>query len=238
MKYKEIHFDNIDSTNIYLKNHYQELDNFCIVSSDFQFLGRGRNDHKWLSNKGDNLLFSLLIKNKDIIKNGPIISLISAVSLNQLLEKKDFKDSKIKWPNDIFIGNKKVAGILLESKLPEYIIIGIGLNVNQKRFIGKYNNTPTSLYLEKRSKIDISLFKKELYELLINNLLKLSNRKEFYFNYFNNHNYLLSKRINYIMNNEEKSGQVIGIDKDFNLIIKNKKEIIHLNSGEVNIMID
>ena len=66
MKYQEIYFPTIDSTNLYIKKHYKELNNFTFVSTSFQTSGKGRNDHIWLSNKDENILFSLLIKDKEI----------------------------------------------------------------------------------------------------------------------------------------------------------------------------
>ena len=54
---KTIHFETIDSTNTYLKENYEKLDNFTFVSADFQSAGRGRNNRNWKSEKGENLLF-------------------------------------------------------------------------------------------------------------------------------------------------------------------------------------
>ena len=78
VKYK--HFESINSTSTYLKDNYQTLDNMFFVSSSFQSAGHGRKGRKWLSKSGEDLLFSVLIKDKEIIKDFAYISLFSAFS--------------------------------------------------------------------------------------------------------------------------------------------------------------
>lgn len=234
MKYQEIHFPVIDSTNLYVKKHYKELDNFTFVSSLYQTKGKGRNKHLWYSNPGDNLLCSILIKDKDIISKGGLISLITACTISNYLEKNKFSNVNIKWPNDIYINNKKVAGILLESQIPEYVVIGVGLNVNQKEFTGDYHISPTSLYLEKKDKYELNKIKEELLDLLIDNLIKGDIDKKI--EYFNLHNYLLNKKIKFIINNTKFEGIVLEINNDFSLKVEVSGEIINLDSGEVEIV--
>ena len=82
---KTIHFETIDSTNTYLKENYEKLDNFTFVSADFQSAGRGRNNRNWKSEKGENLLFSLLIKDKALIDKFSSLSVISAFSIIKAL---------------------------------------------------------------------------------------------------------------------------------------------------------
>ena len=236
MKYQEIYFPTIDSTNLYIKKHYKELNNFTFVSTSFQTSGKGRNDHIWLSNKDENILFSLLIKDKEIINKGSLLSLVTATSISEVLERNKFNNVYIKWPNDIYINSKKVSGILLESQLPKFIVIGIGLNVNQNEFDNEFKVEPTSLYLEKKKEININNLKKELYENLINNVLNCSDINK-YISYFNNHNYLLNKEISFIYENKNRVGKVIGVDNNFNLIVNSNNENIYLNSGEVNIIV-
>lgn len=235
MKYKEIHFQTIDSTNLYVKQHHQDLDDFSIVSSDYQSKGKGRNDRSWLSQSGDNLLFSLLIKKLDIVKNGGYLSLVAAISVAKTLEKRGFDRVFIKWPNDVYLNDKKVAGILLEGQIPEYLVIGIGLNVNQEQFLGDYRIPPTSLFLEKKEKIDIESLKKELFESFIDNVKNVNFQKEEYKKYFNAHNYLDNKIISFQDNGETKVGKVMGIDDTFALLVQEKEDIIHISSGEITI---
>lgn len=109
-----------------------------VVVADFQTRGRGQKGNGWHSQKGENLLFSLLIYPSGIAPNRQfIISRVISLALLRTLGK--YADGvKIKWPNDIYIGKRKIAGILIENSLLgrniSDSIIGVGLNVNQTVF--------------------------------------------------------------------------------------------------------
>ena len=230
--YKEINFDIIDSTNTYLKNHYQELDNFTFVQANYQSQGKGRNDRIWLSNKGENLMFSLLICKENLISYGGFLSLVAAVSIAKIIESYHLPVS-IKWPNDIYVGDKKVCGILLEGKLPEYIIIGCGINVNQKEFQGEYRLPPTSIAIEVGKDIDIEVFKKQVFETMINELTNIN--RESLISYFNDHNYLKDKKISVM---DIPNCSFDSVDDNFNLIVIDDNHHKHvISSGEVSIKI-
>ena len=233
--YKEIYFSEIDSTNKYLKIHENSLENFTFVRSDYQTLGKGRNERIWNSNKGDNLLFPLLIKDAHLVSKGGLLSLIASISIAQFLEQQNLKDIWVKWPNDVYVGDKKICGILLEGQVPNYVIIGIGLNVNQIDFIGEYRTTPTSIKKELGKNINIGSIKDEIYSLLINNLNNLETGFNGYLNYFNNHNYLNNKEVSFIKDNMKLVGKVIGIDENYNLIIESNNQKYRISSGEITI---
>ena len=235
-RYKEIHFESVDSTNLYIKHHYLELDDFDIVSSDYQSEGKGRHDRIWKSQKGENLLFSILIKEKYLVSKGGYLSLVAAVSVSELLEKHGFKNVTIKWPNDVYINNKKVCGILLEGQIPEYLVIGIGINVNQKEFVGEYHVTPTSLILEGGKEVDLSQFKRDMFDVLTENLIKLDLLHHHFKAYFHKHNHLEEKTIKFIYNGEYLTGKVAGIDDNFNLIVNSENKEIKVSSGEITIL--
>ena len=112
----------------------------CLVITDNQMAGRGQRGNSWLSTPKLNLTFSLILKPnflpiKDQFSLNIAISLAVADTLKDLLPEKDVK---VKWPNDIYVGEHKIAGILLENTLRppflEYSVSGIGLNVNQRSF--------------------------------------------------------------------------------------------------------
>ena len=138
MSYKTIDFDVIDSTNLYLKQNYQNEDNFTFVSALFQNKGKGRNVRKWQSTSGDNLLFSLLIKDKNILKNYQCLSMLTATAIFKVLKSLSIENVSIKWPNDVYVNDKKICGILLEGisydNELKAIVIGVGLNVNENSF--------------------------------------------------------------------------------------------------------
>ena len=232
--FKELYFSEIDSTNKFLKEHYNTLENFTFARADYQTLGKGRNDRVWNSNKGENLLFSLLIKDAHLVNKGGLLSLLASIGVAKSIEELGISSVSIKWPNDVYIGDKKVCGILLEGQVPNYIVIGIGLNVNQDEFVGEYRTTPTSLKIELGKFINLDTFKENLYSSLISSLTK----QELDFDYFDKHNFLNGKMVKFIENSKEFTGKIVGIDNFYNLIIEveNKKHII--SSGEIDVLSD
>lgn len=146
---KRIHLDETDSTNNYLResksNHANED---LLITTDFQTSGRGQKNNTWESAKEENLLFSFLIHPTHIVAHEQfcISEAISLAIQQTLLERT--RDVKIKWPNDIYIGNHKVCGILVENSLVgstiNDCIIGCGVNINQDRFFSDAPN-PVSL---------------------------------------------------------------------------------------------
>ena len=234
MQYHQLHFQEIDSTNTYLKNTYKLLGNFTFVSTDYQSHGKGRNDRVWNSEPGENLMFSFLIKDANLIKQSPIISLLSAVEVAKVLETYKIKGVSIKWPNDVLINDKKVCGILAEGQLPDYMVVGIGLNVNQKTFPEGLRRPATSLCLECKKDIDIEELKEKLFPQIVNSLTNLDLNTSL--EYFRRHNYLLNKRVKALFDNQEFIGEVVGIDDSFCLQIKARGILLHVDSGEIEIL--
>ena len=234
MQYHLIHFKEIDSTNNYLKNSYKLLDDFTFASTDYQSHGKGRNDRVWESNSGENIMFSFLLKNAALMKEFNIISLLTAVEVSKEIEKYGFNNVSIKWPNDVLIGDKKVCGILLEGQVPEYLVVGVGLNVNQKTFPDGLRRPATSLCLEHKKDINIEELKEKLFPSLVNSLTNLDLDKSL--EYFRNHNYLLNKRVRVLVNNQTFIGEVVGIDNSFCLQIATHDMLLHVDSGEIEIL--
>lgn len=137
-----INLDRVASTNDYLKAELSKskpLPEGTVIMAVEQFAGRGQVGTRWESQKGKNLTVSILLspyflKPSNQFDLNIAISLAIQAVLSTLLTEKVF----IKWPNDIYVGNKKVGGILIENIIQgntwKYAIIGIGLNVNQSEF--------------------------------------------------------------------------------------------------------
>lgn len=229
---KTIHFETIDSTNTYLKENYEKLDNFTFVSADFQSAGRGRNNRNWKSEKGENLLFSLLIKDKALIDKFSSLSVISAFSIIKAL---NLEHLSIKWPNDIYYKDCKLCGILLEAVTRneiECLIIGIGLNVNQREFVGEYKRTPTSLYQITNQIYDIKQLKQSIFNQIYLDFMKVKEGYDFY-NVIKEYDYLKDREVYAEINNEVKQIKVLGIDSDYSLKVLQDNKTYNLSSGEV-----
>lgn len=137
------HLDMVDSTNRYLRDEAENLwvdgKEIVAVTARHQTAGRGQRGNVWSSNDGENLLLSMLVRPGSSIEvaNQFLLSQAVAVSLHAAMKCYGI-ETKLKWPNDIYVGNRKLAGILVEldysGAFVDQAIVGIGLNVNQTEF--------------------------------------------------------------------------------------------------------
>lgn len=147
--FRMIELDEVDSTNNFLR-HLDMPDNqsMTLVTAEFQSAGRGAATNSWESEKGKNLLFSLRVRPSNLpARRMFAVSEIAALAVRDALNA--FAPGfRIKWPNDIYFEDSKVAGILIENDLQGSQIrsstIGIGININQRRFLSDAPN-PRSL---------------------------------------------------------------------------------------------
>ncbi len=143
-----------------------EQNNGLAVFAEEQTAGRGRMQSKWLSGPGESILCSILLVNCRC--RAELLALASAVAAAEAVTKCTKLTSRIKWPNDIIINNKKAAGILLESRSADGkndYVIGIGINCHQRRefFIKNDLQGPaTSIDIEGKTTIDRNLLAKDL----------------------------------------------------------------------------
>tara|TARA_Y100000768_G_scaffold361983_1_gene320445 strand:+ start:4435 stop:5187 length:753 start_codon:yes stop_codon:yes gene_type:complete len=134
-------------TNLLKRNKIREGDS---VITDYQHKGRGQRNNNWSSERGSNILFSFLLSPDLIVNNQFYLHVIISNAIINSLKKINL-EGKVKWPNDIYVKNKKIAGILIESfisgKKVQNSIIGMGINLNQKIFKGL---NATSVFIEKK----------------------------------------------------------------------------------------
>ncbi len=148
--FPHIQLEETNSTNEYLARlcHQKQVEEFTVVQADFQTAGKGQRGNSWESERGKNLLFSLMLYPTFLEARKQFI-LSQAISLAVKETLDAYADGfSVKWPNDIYWQEKKIGGILIENDLAgKYIsrcIIGIGLNVNQECFVSSAPN-PVSL---------------------------------------------------------------------------------------------
>ena len=134
--WNRIFLDQVDSTNEYIKREVNNLPNFTVVVASHQTDGRGQFDRKWLSNPNENLLCSILLRKTSQLVVDQLNSILIKTLMNTLQQFGIV--SSFKSPNDIYVHDKKIAGILIERTFENknllYTIVGIGLNVNQVYF--------------------------------------------------------------------------------------------------------
>ena len=139
---KITHFKNIDSTNSYLQNLLDKGEDVAdnVVVTDFQTSGKGQGRNVWQSENGKNLLFSIALDMSFLKAEDQFLltQMVSVAMINVLKKYLPEENLFIKWPNDIYFNNRKIAGILIKNEIKGMMlgtsIIGIGLNVNQTDF--------------------------------------------------------------------------------------------------------
>lgn len=150
MKKNIIHLSETDSTNRYLRDYKPADDELMtVVTADFQTSGRGQGSNTWESERGKNLLFSILIHPTMVpVARQFLLSEVIALALYDALSS-ILEDVKIKWPNDIYVGDRKICGTLIENSLAgghiKNCIFGTGIDVNQHEFKSDAPN-PVSIF--------------------------------------------------------------------------------------------
>lgn len=164
---REIFLENIDSTNRWAKNNIEKLADKTVVFAESQTQGRGRLQRTWVDLGKGNLFLSLILKpGENFDERYANLTQYMSVTLCKTLDEYNIK-SEIKWPNDVLINGKKIAGILSEasvkgSKFKGLVLgIGVNLNANEKDF-DKIDKKVTSLNLELGKTIDMIEFKNKL----------------------------------------------------------------------------
>lgn len=178
------HFEQINSTNTFLKEYFQSQKSQLLKTesadslegvgalADLQTAGRGRMERTWHSPIGEGLYFSILLMPKIEPSQITLLSLMAAIATAEAIIAVCQVEVDIKWPNDILINKRKVAGILIESAFEgnklSYVVIGIGVNLAQKTFPENLNLPATSLFLETNLSIEKEKFLTILLEKLSN----------------------------------------------------------------------
>ncbi len=210
-------FCKIDSTSTYVKKHFN--DSPLLVCAKTQTGGRGRQGKDFFSPKGG-IYFSLALPKSF---NFTHLTALCGVSVCSAIEKLCGVSPKIKWVNDIYIEDKKVCGILCEAT-ENGVIIGIGINLNTKKFPEDLENIAGAL----NTKISKT---KLIYEIAYN-ILNLTDFKE----YYTDHSYVLDKKIFFIENNEKYEAFAKNIDDNFGLVVRLPDGSYKtLTSGEISV---
>lgn len=234
---KTIHFPQIDSTNSYLKENYNNLENYTFVSADNQLKGKGRNNRKWESENSKNLLFSLLILDDVLINKFKEVSIVTAYTIVKYLESLNIENVSIKWPNDVFVKDNKICGILLETITKdrmECLVVGVGININQKDFSKDLLIEATSLFKLTNKAYDIYTIKKELYSRLLANLDKLKDGYDFYEDIIN-YDYLRDREGFVNINCKNEHIKVLGINTDYSLKILHNNKELNISADEISL---
>lgn len=224
------HYNIISSTNEIAKELAKNKENIegIVVFADEQNEGKGVGETKWDSNSGENILTTFVLCPKINLKDQFTLNLLASVSVLQLIQNLNIKNAKIKWPNDILIENKKVAGILIENSTSGNIInksfIGIGLNVNQLNFENDYNREPTSIRKHTNNEENTFEILIDLANLIANNYQILKTNPSKLYQLFIDNLYLMDQLSNYKIGEEKKKLFIRGISKDGKLVTEDENQ--------------
>ena len=232
-------FNEIDSTNEYLRKNHKSYEEFDVISARTQTRGKARRQNDWVSMNGM-AIFSFFLKERDNweIEDYLKLPLIAGLATVNGLKEIENLEYKFKWTNDVYVENKKLCGILIE-KTEDVYITGIGINVN--------NMLPENLKSKAISLTQIRNKKYEIDEVIKNIVLEFQTLCENLENGFwkdilkeiNQINYLKGKKIELKFGNEVISGVAQNIDENGELQIlmektdNRKPEVRSFSVGEV-----
>lgn len=213
-----------------------------IVVADQQTKGRGRLGRRWYSPEGTGIYLSIVLKPEFPTEMAPAVSVLTAVALADTLVKYNPDDVRIKWPNDVLIGGRKVAGILTELAAERekinHIIIGVGINVNQAAgdFPEEIRHLATSVRRSVKKKVRrvdllqsfLANFEKE-YAGYKRSGLKKSHAK------IRKYSSLIGHEITIRSGRHEETGRAVDIDVDGRLVLERDGVKSLINAGEVTV---
>ncbi len=233
-------YDSIDSTNATAKDLAQKgAEEGTVVRANTQIQGRGRKDRKWFSPEGG-LWFSVIIYPELVPDRAMLVTMATSVAISEGILRHCNIESQIKWPNDVLIDKKKVAGVLTElhaekGKL-DYMVVGVGINVNN-RLSDELQGTATTLKRETSSEIDIEA----LFENILRAMdelyctLKAGEHEEIR-NRWLAHSDIIGKKIQIREFDSVRTGRVDGIDEKGSLLVHIDGKQTAILSGDIEIL--
>lgn len=235
---KIIFYEEIDSTNtrakLYAKENPGNKENVIFIANS-QTGGRGRRGRSFVSNEGAGIYMSILSYPKKNGYQSTRTTAMAAVSLCRAVESLLDCEIKIKWVNDLFLGGKKLAGILTEGEMDDngkiaYQVVGMGINVYKSAISDEISSIATSLESELNSVPDRSTLAAEIIKEF------LYAEKDCYDEY-KARSLVIGRRVTVIKLTESYDAEVLDINEDFSLKISTKHGIENLFTGEVSLKI-
>lgn len=241
MNFTILRFDSLDSTNTEAVNQAKRgaEEGLCVVAKR-QTAGRGRHGRSWVSPENAGLYFSIVLRPKIEMKFLPLLTLMSAVAVSDVLSEIYGLKPDIKWANDVHISDKKICGILAETaETPKglAVIVGIGINFSSEAFAGELNDIATSIEAENGRKADA--------EELLNAMTRFLN---YFYEIFKGENgaknildewkkrssYAFGKQVKVKLEEGEFSGTTDGLEENGALRVRTENnEIRVIQAGDV-----
>lgn len=226
-KFSFYNFKSLSSTNDKAREFAKEGKTNLVVVAERQEKGRGRFGREWSSGLGG-LYMTLVLREKNMEKI-KYLTFIAAVSVAEAIRKIAGLDAKVKWPNDVMVNHKKACGILTEtiSGKENHALVGIGLNVNQKKFPKSIMRKSTSLAIESNKIYDIKKTSKLIIDEF-NNLYHYYDKRNYgkIIEVWKEYSHTLGKTIKAKTLTGTYTGKAVDVDEECNLILR-------LNDGTI-----
>ncbi|MBT1446645.1 bifunctional biotin--[acetyl-CoA-carboxylase] ligase/biotin operon repressor BirA [Shewanella sp. JM162201] len=233
------YFDDIASTNGFMLTHTDELESGDVCIAEHQSAGRGRRGRRWASPYGSHLYFSLFWRLEEGMNKAMGLSLVVGCSLAKVLADMGISGVGLKWPNDVYLDGKKLAGILIEMKGQAdsncELIIGIGVNLAMPdaagadidqpwadlQGVGMPDKTDFAVRLQRQLQQDLSLFE----EQGLNAFVERWQTADLY----------LGKQVNLLLADKVQSGICRGIDNQGALLLEQDGQVVSYIGGEISL---
>jgi len=240
-----IYLDSTDSTNTYAKKAAEEpFKEGTVIIADEQTAGRGRLGRHWVATKGKGIWMSIILKPDILPSDAPKLTIAAALAVVKALSSCCQLDTRVKWPNDIVSGGKKLCGILTEMSAEadeiKYVIVGIGINANMEvcDFGPEVSNTATSISIESgktfsRKAVAASVLYEfeELYKAFVE-----EGSIRHFLDEYKRKSAVLGKEIRVISKKEEIIGRAVDISREGQLVVKLADgSVREIMSGEVSV---
>ena len=209
-----------------------------FVRAETQRTGRGRFSRRWESGTGDSLLTSVVLRMPPVGVGAPL-SVAGSLAVHETVEEILGVQCEIKWPNDVQVGGRKIAGVLVESQITTdgtgFAILGIGLNVNltPEAFAG-IAETATSLAIESGGPMDVDRVEEALLRHLDKALTALANGATSVIAQWRKHLATLGEQVNVHTRDGVVSGEAVNVDEQGALLLRDSRGTVHrLLEGDV-----
>ena len=231
---KIVRLTEVDSTNSYastlIKTSPKIITDGMVIYADNQTNGRGQRGSIWETMPNENLTFSIVLKPNLLVNEQFLLSKICALGILDFLTDLGIKNTSIKWPNDIYVGKQKIAGMLLENTLKnskiEFCVGGIGININQTVF-NEHLQQITSLQLITNKSYNLNQLLNQLLFFIEKRYLQLKAGKlEQINNDYLNHLLGYNTERTYLINNQKFLGVISGV------ATSGKLQVIHKNNPQ------
>ena len=225
-------YDTVTSTNDVAKNLCKDNNNSILVVADGQTNGRGRQGKSFFSPRSTGLYFTMVFNTDSPVFEFTGVTCAVAVATARAIEKLTDLDAKIKWVNDIYIDDKKICGILVQSvsenSVVKKLIVGIGVNVSTLDFPSEISSIAGSI----NKNIDRNVLAAEI----ANNVSELIFKSpDDYIDEYKSKSNVIGQNITYIQNNTAHEATAVDIDRNGGLVVKTATDTITLTSGEISI---